>query len=289
MITGQPNRSIGMDLSLVLPIYNGADRVAAQLEALAGQTFAGSWELVIADNGSTDRLAEAVAPFRDRLPLIRLVDASERRGCGAAKNVGVAQADSQMIVICDDDDLVCPTYLEAHLTALASSPLVAGAVRIVSEPTGPVRWDEGFSTSPPIEAGYRPFAFGCNMGFHRDLFDRVGGFDEAIRFGEDVSFCWDAQALGCDLGFAPEAKVLKAARSELGAAYRQHVNFGRSVRQLELKHGGDAARCLRRSIVGYLGSTLRIDRLVRSDARAFYVRRVGRLVGYTRERVRPTT
>jgi glycosyltransferase involved in cell wall biosynthesis len=45
-----------VQLSVIIPCYNGAETIAAQLEALAGQQWSGQWEVIVSDNGSTDNL-----------------------------------------------------------------------------------------------------------------------------------------------------------------------------------------------------------------------------------------
>lgn len=64
-----------MKLSVILPCYNGAKTIAVQLEALAHQSYTGSWELVVVNNGSTDRSMEIVASYRDYIPDLRIVEA----------------------------------------------------------------------------------------------------------------------------------------------------------------------------------------------------------------------
>ena len=75
--------------SVVIPTFNAADVIEQQLAALAGQKDAAPFEVVVADNGSTDDLASAVAQWRKALPGLRVVDASRDRGVSVARNVGI--------------------------------------------------------------------------------------------------------------------------------------------------------------------------------------------------------
>jgi len=75
-------------ISVVLPLYNAARVVGGQLDALAGQAYSGAWELIVADNGSTDGSPAIVERWRDRIPSMRVIDASIRRGAAAARNLG---------------------------------------------------------------------------------------------------------------------------------------------------------------------------------------------------------
>src|SRR5438132_11339274 len=78
----------GMRLSVVIPCLNSADQLPVQLWALAREKWQGWWEVVISDNGSTDGTREVAERFKDRLPRLLVVDASDRRGASYARNVG---------------------------------------------------------------------------------------------------------------------------------------------------------------------------------------------------------
>jgi len=93
-------------VSVVIPALNVADTIGDQLDALAHQTYAGAWEVVVSDNGSTDATRERVEVWRDRLPHLRIVDSSRRRGVSPARNVGVEAARGDLVLICDGDDVV---------------------------------------------------------------------------------------------------------------------------------------------------------------------------------------
>src|SRR5437763_2955065 len=79
-------------VSVIVPVLNEERYLGAQLAALAAQTYTGAWELVIVDNGCTDRSFEVVERWRARLPDLVVVDASARRGLNWARNAGVSVA-----------------------------------------------------------------------------------------------------------------------------------------------------------------------------------------------------
>ena len=73
-----------MDVTVVIPAFNVAPTIEDQLAALAEQRFDGSWEVVVADNGSTDETRAVAARWAEKLPSLRVVDASQRRGVSHA-------------------------------------------------------------------------------------------------------------------------------------------------------------------------------------------------------------
>src|SRR3989337_1593891 len=115
-----------MKLSVVIPCLNGARTIGAQLEALASQQWSQPWEVVIADNGSNDDSLAIVRSYQDRIPNIRIVDASDRRGQPHALNVGAAAAKGEALAFCDAGRAVAPGWVAAMGDALAEFDFVAG-------------------------------------------------------------------------------------------------------------------------------------------------------------------
>src|SRR5215218_5139885 len=120
-----PRRAAPRCVSVIVPVRDAEAWFAAQLEALAAQRYAGRWEVLIADNGSTDGTVALAWSWSDRLP-IRIVDASARAGINAARNVAAAAADGDLLAFCDGDDLVGPGWVAALAEAAQHYDLVGG-------------------------------------------------------------------------------------------------------------------------------------------------------------------
>jgi glycosyltransferase involved in cell wall biosynthesis len=219
-----------MELSVVIPCRNGAATLGTQLRALELQQTAGAWEIVVADNGSTDGTADVVSRFGSSVVPIRRVDASGVSGINHARNQGIRAARGRYIVLCDADDIVEPGWLSAMWDALAhGADLVGGAVRrargrkLADEP------DAGLLNG----LGFLPWPYGANCGFARWVHDELGGFDESYVFGgEEVEFFWRAQLRGYDLRFVPAAVVTYVQRDTPKAVFSQKFEYGRAAVQL---------------------------------------------------------
>lgn len=232
-------------VSVVLPCRNAEHTVALQLEALAGQTYTGRWEVVVADNGSTDGSRRVVEQWAGRVPGLRVVDASDRPGVSHARNTGVRAAGGELVLLCDADDVAEPRWLSEMADCLAGGRCdVAGGTlrRGVLQPDGtmaagaPVA-DDGLADG----FGYLPYAIGANCGFRREVFDRLGGFDETYRAGGDeVEFCWRAQLAGYRLGLAPGAVMHYRQRRGAWAQARQSYGYGKAYPRLyhDFRHQG---------------------------------------------------
>lgn len=73
--------------SVIIPVYNGANYITQQLDALAAQTGNPSFEVLICNNGSTDGTRAVVESYNAPYPL-RVIDASQRGGASHARNMG---------------------------------------------------------------------------------------------------------------------------------------------------------------------------------------------------------
>lgn len=221
-------------LSIVIPCRNGAQTLGAQLDALLAQEGDEVFEVVVADNGSTDATAALVRDYRRRDARIRLVDAGGRPGINHARNTGVAASRGWAVLLCDADDVVRPGWLAAHARALtAGAECVGGAVdrrlpdgRLVAHDSGVYRalWDI-------------PWPIGANCGFTRRVYELVGGFDESFAGGGDeTDFFWRAARLGAETVAVPDAVVDYALRGELRSVAKQFFAYGRANVRLYASH-----------------------------------------------------
>ena len=86
-------------ISVVVPVRNGMPWLEQQLRALAEQECLEPWEVIVADNNSTDESRSTAQQWVNRYPNFRLVDASEARGPGATRNAGVGGGPGRVLGI----------------------------------------------------------------------------------------------------------------------------------------------------------------------------------------------
>lgn len=226
------NRCPAPEVSVVIPCRDAAPLLAQQLDALATQRWRGPWEVLIADNGSSDGTVALAEGFRQRLPL-RVLDASARRGQGFARNLGAAASHAERLLFCDADDLVDTGYVAAMVGCL-DQPGVAlvaprfdfarlnpGWVQATREPA------QSTGLQPYTYPPYLPHAGGSGLGVRRATHEALGGFDEGLAALEDTDYCWRAQRAGAAFRFCPDAVVHVRLRHELGGIFRQALSYGR--------------------------------------------------------------
>lgn len=220
---------VDLRFSVVIPCRDAADTLGEQLTALAEQRWDGAWEVIVADNGSTDRSAELARSFADRLPALRVVDTGTPAGPGAARNAGAAAARGRDLLFCDADDRVGAGWLAALAEALDRHELVACRYE-----TSRLNAPEN-RRSHPQEEGLNPYTYppylthagGGGLGVRRALHEELGGFDEDLPALEDTDYCWRAQLAGHELAFAGDAVVHIRFRGGLAANVRQLYRYGR--------------------------------------------------------------
>lgn len=186
-----------------MPARNAAATIGKAMAALAAQDFGGPWEMILVDDGSDDG---TVREAKQAAPRGLTVIEGAGRGAGEARNAGVAAARAPLLAFTDADCEPQPGWLAAGVRALADAGLAQG--RVIPDPDAPLGpfdrtlWVDG-------ESGFYETA---NLFVRRDLFDRVGGFDEWLRIGgrpfaEDLWFGWRAVRSGARTRFAEDALV----------------------------------------------------------------------------------
>ena len=222
-------------MSIVMPVRNGAATLPDQLDALVrARPPAVAFEVVVADNGSTDATVQVVDQYAERLPL-RVADASASPGINAARNTGVRASTGRWILLCDADDEVDEGWLMAMGAAFEfGAQLVGGPIDYRRlNPAEVRRWRGADKGRVEMMHGFLPSPHGANCGFTRDVFDEIGGFDPAYRYGgEETEFFWRAQLAGHELVVVDAAVVHYALRSDLSGLWRQFRSYGASQAQL---------------------------------------------------------
>jgi hypothetical protein len=219
-------------VTVVIPVRNGAATIVQQLEALRRQTYRGEWEIVVADNGSTDETVARCEAFSLLLP-IRVVDASGRAGSSYARNVGAAQARGDLLLFCDADDVVDDGWMEALVRAAADYDFVGGVQEefLLND-------DDALSTRAlrskqfvrPL--GFLPFVPTCNLAMWADVFADLQGLCENYPQAHDVEFSWRAQLASYRLGFAADAIVHYRYRTTMKGLARQGYLSGLDIARL---------------------------------------------------------
>jgi glycosyltransferase involved in cell wall biosynthesis len=271
-------------VSVIIPVRNAADTLREQLAALDRQTYSGSWEIVIADNGSDDgtaAIARACAPNGARL---RVVDASARPGSSFARNLGATEARGDFLVFCDADDVVVPAWLAAMVLGARDFDAVTGPqdATNLNEPEVQA-WRPPRAATLPT-SGFLPYAPSCNLGVWADVYKRTGGFREEYPQAHDVEWSWRAQLSSYTLGFAPNAVVQYRYRATMRGVARQAYLSGLDSARLYRDYRGFGMQrpALRGAARTWLWIVARMPYLAARSRRGIWMRRAAEAFGRAR-------
>jgi glycosyltransferase involved in cell wall biosynthesis len=214
-------------VSAIMPVYNGEEFLEAALRSVFAQDY-DPLEVVVCDDGSTDRTAEILASFPEAKVVRR-----ERGGAAAARNAAVAAASGELVAFFDADDLWPPNRLSLQVQHLADHPEVACVL-------GRQEW----MNPPPWLT--RDAVYGDLDGIpllsamiRRSVFDELGGFDASFRVAEDTDLLIRMRERGLEFAILPDIILYRRFHgANLTADHSSPSSLVRSLRQkLERERG----------------------------------------------------
>ena len=171
-------------ISVVMPVYNAVPFLDDSISSILGQTLT-DFEFVILDDASTDNSIGRLREWASRDKRIRIHESKKRLGLSGSSNAVVAEARASILARMDADDIAHPDRLQRQWQILQNNPDVAvvGTLCIGIDASGSeVRPRDRWRLVR--RSCYIPFPHGSAM-FRRDVFDRVGGYDETAIGAED--------------------------------------------------------------------------------------------------------
>lgn len=274
-----------MKLSVIIPCLNAAKTISAQLDALKRQEWEENWEVIVADNGSTDATLDVIETRGDGLPYLQVADASDRPGAGHARNVGALFARGEFLVFCDSDDEVGDGWLAAIASALSEHDFVASRFDIekLNPPriSGKLRNTQATGVQRIKYPPYLKHAGGSGLGVNRKLHERIGGFDESLLRLQDTDYCFRLQLLGYELHFAADALVHVRFSSNPGVLFRQSRLWA-MYNELLYKRYGDGLPLSHPWLTylkGWCDLIRSAPRVFRKDTRPAWVKALGTQIG----------
>lgn len=195
-------------ISVVIPLYNKEREVARAIRSVLAQTLQ-PLELIVVDDGSTDRSAAEVEAFRE--PLARLIRQPNGGVC-AARNRGIAEARGEYVALLDADDEWEPGFLSEIVSLITRYPgcgIYCTAFHILGrEGLVPAPCPEGRGIVENFfrDSAHRYIAIPSAVCIPRRVLQEVGGFPEGMKIGEDL-YVWIEIARRYRVCFSPERLV----------------------------------------------------------------------------------
>lgn len=217
-----------MQVSTIIPTYNGRARIGRTLQALLAQPGAADMEIIVVDDGSTDGTAAYCASFGDRVRTL----SQPNQGPAAARNLGARQAKGDILLFTDDDCVPDPDWLPEMLKPFAEDPEVIGV-------KGAYRTEQPELVARFVQLEYEDkydrmaqdryidFIDTYSAGFRREVFLRFGGYDASfpVPCAEDVELSFRMSREGLRMVFNPRAVVAHTHPDDLGKYLRKKHKF----------------------------------------------------------------
>lgn len=229
--------------SVIVPVYNRIDEVRDLLESLAAQTV-DNFEVIIVEDGSTEPCDKVADAYRDKLSLKYFPKDNEGRSI--ARNYGMERSEGEYLVFFDSDCVIPPRYFENLSAALDAMPADCfggpdAAHESFTDTQKAINYAmTSFLTTGGIRGGkvqmekFVPRTF--NMGFSREVYDRVGGFRE--MFSEDIDMSTRISRAGFSTSLYRQCPVWHKRRVDFRKFWRQVHVFGMSRITLKLLYPG---------------------------------------------------
>jgi len=220
------------DVTAVVPVRDHADDLAALLPHLADLR-----ETLVVDDGSAVPVPHAV----DRHPA--------PRGPAAARNSGWRKVTTELVAFLDADTRPEPGWLEPLLAQFSDPAVVAVAPRVRSAPGGDAlsryerirsSLDMGATPAQVRPRGRITYLPTAALVVRTSALQAVGGFDEELRYGEDVDLIWRLVDNGGSVRYEPRAEVVHLPRATWRAWLTQRYSYGTSAAPLAARHGRTA-------------------------------------------------
>jgi glycosyltransferase involved in cell wall biosynthesis len=192
-------------VTVVVAVYNGEAYLREALESAMAQEF-GPYEVVVVDDGSTDRTAEIVRSF----PVQYLYQ--ENQGPSAARNAGLAAARGALIAFLDGDDVIPPSKLAVqsdYLREHAETGCVLGRNEWIFENGTAPSW----LTRDPVYGELGGIQPGTAL-VRRQVLDDVGGFDSTYRYWEFQNLFVRMREQGVRIDVLPDIVLRKRLHGE---------------------------------------------------------------------------
>jgi len=235
-------------VTAVMPARNEEASIAAAVESLLDQNYAGSLDVVVAVAPSSDRTLEIVTDMAAAAGRITVVG-NPAGTTPAGLNAAIAAATGDIIVRCDAHAEIPAGYVETAVRTIQAT----GAVNVggVQDAIGvrPMQRAIAAAMSSPFGVGDARFHMGGAAGFvdtvylgvfRGDALESVGGFDETLVRNQDYELNYRLRQAGGGVYFDPSLRVTYRPRSSLRGLWKQYYDYGRWKRVVMRRHPGSA-------------------------------------------------
>ena len=236
-------RAVSPLVSVVIPCRNEVSFIGRCLDSVLASEYPGEMlEVIVADGMSRDGTRECVAGYAARDPRVRLID-NPVGVTPVALNRAIEEARGMVIVRLDARAAIAPDYIARAVESLESDDVdcVGGAMRTLTEGTGQFAEVIRIALTHPFGVGNSHFRTGSGSCsdqprwvdavygacWRREIFDRLGRFNERLERSQDIEFSTRLRRAGGKILVSPEMQITYYARGTFLGFWRR--NWGNGV------------------------------------------------------------
>lgn len=230
-------------VSVIIPVYNDAERVKLCLEALENQTYPKShYEVIVVDNGSDEDedIEGVVAQFGVAIATHEIAP-----GSYAARNKGISLAKGEIIAFTDADCIPAPDWLEKGVTHLLEVPncgLVAGKIEMFFKNPNKLTTVELYESIMVLSQQQEfleknKYGATANVFTFKSVIDKVGAFDASLKSSGDVEWGQRVASFGYKQIYAEDTCVAHPARYSFKQLYKRTLRHAGGRYDLLQKKG----------------------------------------------------
>ncbi len=224
---------MNLNFSIIVPVYNRPKEIDELLESLTKQDFSNNFEILIIEDGSTEKSEQIVEKYTNQLDL--KYHFKENSGAGASRNFGMQKATGNYFIILDSDVIVPKSYLTAVKKVLESNFTDAfGGPDAAHESFTDVQKAINYSMTSVLTTGgirgkkksvgkFQPRSF--NLGLSKKAFEITQGFSK-MKNGEDIDLTFRLWDNGFETQLIENAFVYHKRRSTINQFFNQTFGFG---------------------------------------------------------------
>ncbi len=237
------HHKLTLKFSIIVPVYNRPKEIDELLESLTKQGFSDDFEVLIIDDGSTEKSERIVEKYKPQLDVKYYF--KENTGAGASRNFGMQQATGNYFIILDSDVLVPKQYLSEVSKALNKKFTDAfGGPDAAHESFTLLQKAINYSMTAVLTTGgirgkkkavgkFQPRSF--NLGLSKKAFELTNGFSK-LKVGEDIDLTFRLWGHGLETQLIENGFVYHKRRSTIKQFFKQTFAFGSARPQLNKRY-----------------------------------------------------
>ena len=222
-----------LQFSIIIPVYNRPKEIDELLESLSKQDFPDDFEVLIIEDGSTEKSERIIEKYHTQLNLKYFF--KENSGAGESRNFGMQKASGNYFIILDSDVIVPTQYLsevkktlEENYTDAFGGPDAAHKSftvlqKAINYSMTSVLTTGGIRGKKQADGKFQPRSF--NLGFSKKAFETTQGFSK-MKNGEDIDLTFKLWKNGFETQLIENAFVYHKRRSSIKQFFKQTFGFG---------------------------------------------------------------